>query len=428
MKTMTREPAGARWLRACAAAIATITALPASAQDKVQLQLNWFHLADHSPIYLALKKGYYKEENIDLTVLRGSGSSDSAKKVDLGQSEIGISDAPTVMTAISKGANLKMVAVVYDKAGNNVFFRKSANIKTPKDLAGKKIAVPPADSHRVLWPAFAATQRVDPNAVTMVNVKPEGKQAIVAAGEVDAAFDLYTSFAIWEKVLGKGEVGHLLWADYGLPIYGHTYFVNNDADQEEPEADRALPARDAQGLARRQGQPGRVDRRDGRAGARPRPRHAARDDAADPRPLRHRALGQARPGLDRARADAEDDGHHVRDRQAREAPDPGRRVHERVQQPDQALARAGHAAAGPAPRGKPLMVALPRLAAPPVNSHIRRDRDGTALPAAGIVGAPARAASARRLPKDAAMTDPEHLARPRKTLAAGATRAERTPG
>ena len=168
-------------------------------------------------------------------MLRGSGSSDSAKKIDLGQSDIGISDAPTVLTAISKGANLKMVAVVYDKAGNNVFFKKSANIKSPKDLAGKKIAVPPADSHRVLWPAFAATQGIDANSVTMVNVKPEGKQAIVAAGEVDAAFDLYTSFAIWEKVLGKGEVGHLLWADYGLPIYGHTYFVNNDLIKKNPK-------------------------------------------------------------------------------------------------------------------------------------------------------------------------------------------------
>jgi NitT/TauT family transport system substrate-binding protein len=223
------------WLRALAAAVAVLVALPAAAQDKMQLQLNWFHLADHSPIYLAMKKGYYKEENIDLTVLRGSGSADSAKKVDLGQADVGISDAPTVLTAISKGANLKMVAVVYDKAGNNFFFKKSANIKSPKDLAGKKIAVPPADSHRVLWPAFAATQGIDPNSVTMVNVKPEGKQAIVAAGEVDASFDLYTSFAIWEKVLGKGEVGHLLWADYGLPIYGHTYFVNNDLIKKNPK-------------------------------------------------------------------------------------------------------------------------------------------------------------------------------------------------
>jgi len=233
--TSIHAPSPRRWLHALAAGLAVLAALPALAQDKMQLQLNWFHLADHSPIYLAMKKGYYKEENIDLTVLRGSGSADSAKKVDLGQADVGISDAPTVLTAISKGANLKMVAVVYDKAGNNVFFKKSANIKSPKDLAGKKIAVPPADSHRVLWPAFAATQGIDPNSVTMVNVKPEGKQAIVAAGEVDASFDLYTSYAIWEKVLGKGEVGHLLWADYGLPIYGHTYFVNNDLIKKNPK-------------------------------------------------------------------------------------------------------------------------------------------------------------------------------------------------
>jgi NitT/TauT family transport system substrate-binding protein len=224
-------------LRRIAAGLAlAVLALPAAvAQEKMQLQLNWFQLADHAPVYLAMKKGYFKEEGIELTVLRGSGSADSAKKIDLGQADVGISDAPTVLTAISKGANLKMVAVVFDKAGNNVFFRKSANIKTPKDLVGKKIAVPPADSHRVLWPAFASLNGIDPNSVTLVNVKPEGKQAIVAAGEVDGSFDLYTSYAIWEKVLGKGEVGNLLWANFGLPIYGHTYFVNNELIKKNPK-------------------------------------------------------------------------------------------------------------------------------------------------------------------------------------------------
>src|SRR5687768_2109827 len=74
---------------ALAAGAALLAALPAAAQDKMQLQLNWFHLADHSPIYLAMKKGYYKQEGIELTVLRGSGSADSAKKIDLGQAEVG---------------------------------------------------------------------------------------------------------------------------------------------------------------------------------------------------------------------------------------------------------------------------------------------------------------------------------------------------
>jgi NitT/TauT family transport system substrate-binding protein len=215
--------------------VLALLAAPVHGADKMTLQLNWFHLADHSPIYMALKKGYYREEGLELNVVRGAGSADSAKKIDLSQAEVGISDAPTVITAISKGANLRMVAVVFDKAGNNAFFKKSANIRSPKDLVGKKIAVPPADSHRVLWPAFAALNKIDPNAVTLVNVKPEGKQAIVAAGEVDASFDLYTSYAIWEKVLGKGQVGHLLWADYGLPIYGHTYFVNTALEKKNPK-------------------------------------------------------------------------------------------------------------------------------------------------------------------------------------------------
>jgi len=222
-------------IRIAAALLAGVLSCLAQPADKVTLQLNWFHLADHSPIYMALKKGYYKEENLELAVVRGSGSADSAKKIDLKQAEVGISDAPTVITAISKGADLRMVAVVFDKAGNNAFFKKSANIRSPKDLVGRKIAVPPADSHRVLWPAFAALNKLDPKAVTLVNVKPEGKQAIVAAGEVDAAFDLYTSYAIWEKVLGKGQVGHLLWADYGLPIYGHTYFVNTELERKNPK-------------------------------------------------------------------------------------------------------------------------------------------------------------------------------------------------
>jgi NitT/TauT family transport system substrate-binding protein len=215
--------------------VLALLAAPVHGADKMTLQLNWFHLADHSPIYMALKKGYYREEGLELNVVRGAGSADSAKKIDLSQAEVGISDAPTVITAISKGANLRMVAVVFDKAGNNAFFKKSANIRSPKDLVGRKIAVPPADSHRVLWPAFAALNKIDPNAVTLVNVKPEGKQAIVAAGEVDASFDLYTSYAIWEKVLGKGQVGHLLWADYGLPIYGHTYFVNTALEKKNPK-------------------------------------------------------------------------------------------------------------------------------------------------------------------------------------------------
>jgi NitT/TauT family transport system substrate-binding protein len=226
------------WLLCGAAVLAAVlvsVAVPARAADQVTLLLNWFQLADHSPFYLAKKKGYFDEEGIDLTIVRGQGSGDTATKIELEQAEFGISDAPTVITAISKGADLLIVGMVYDKAANNVFFYKDAGIDEVKDLAGKAIAAPPGDSHRFLWPAIAKLHGVDPESVKLVNVKPEGKQAIVAARQADGAFDLYTSYPIWQKVLGEDQVGNLLFADHGLSLYGHSYIVNKKLADENPE-------------------------------------------------------------------------------------------------------------------------------------------------------------------------------------------------
>ena len=215
-------------------ALAAFSVVPALAENAT-IQLNWFPLADHSPFYLGKKKGYFAAENIDLKVVRGFGSGDTAKNIDLKQAEFGISDTPTVLTAISKGADIKIIGIVYDKAANNIFFYKDLNVKSVKDLAGKKLALPPGDSHRFLWPALAKVHGIDPEAVTLVNVKPEGKQGIVAARNADGAFDLYTSFPIWEKALGKGNVGNLLFADHGVALYGHAYITHSDLMKSNPE-------------------------------------------------------------------------------------------------------------------------------------------------------------------------------------------------
>jgi len=212
----------------------------AKAADEVTMMLNWFPAADHSALYLAREKGYYEDEGLDLEIRRGQGSSDAVAKIDLQQAEFGMADIPTILTAISKGADVVIVGIVYDKAANNVFFRKSSGIETVADLAGLKIATTPADSHRTLWPVLAAANDVEEDSVTLVNVKPEGKHAILVADRVDAVFDLYTGLPAFEKVIGKGEVGNLLFADNGVQLYGHGYFVHKDTIANNPEMVRGF--------------------------------------------------------------------------------------------------------------------------------------------------------------------------------------------
>jgi NitT/TauT family transport system substrate-binding protein len=217
------------------AALALAIAFPALAQDKFTLQLNWFHLADHSPIYLAMKKGYYKDEGLDLTVLRGAGSADSAKKVDLKQADLGISDAPTVITAISKGADLKMVAVVFDKAGQQRVLQQGANIQKPQDLVGKKIAVPPADSHRVLWPGVRRDQQARPERGHARQRQARGQAGDRRRRRRSTPRSICTRATRSGRRCSARAGRQPAVGDYGLPIYGHTYFVNTETEKKNPK-------------------------------------------------------------------------------------------------------------------------------------------------------------------------------------------------
>jgi NitT/TauT family transport system substrate-binding protein len=211
-----------------AAALAAPRIARGQGATRATLQLNWFGAGDHAPLYLARKRGFYAEEGIELTINRGTGSADTARRIEVKQADFGISDAPTVIAAVAKSADIVMLGVVFDKAANNAFFFRDRGYRTPGDLAGKRVALPPGDSHRVVWPAFARANGVDPGSITMVNVRPEGKQAIVASREVEASFDLYSGYPLWERALGQGNVGHMLWADHGFQLYGHTYIAHRD--------------------------------------------------------------------------------------------------------------------------------------------------------------------------------------------------------
>lgn len=205
------------------------------AADKVVLQLNWFHLADHSPYYLGLERGYYEEEGIDLEIIRGYGSSDTARKVELRQNTVGIAETGVLTTAIALGADIKIVGIIFDKPVNGIFSLTESGIETPQDLEGKSIAAPPGDGHLILWPAFCEVNQIDCSSIELINIQPEAKQAIVASGQAHGAFDAYTGLNIWTKALGEDAISYLDWSEWGIGLYGHGYAVHNELIEENPD-------------------------------------------------------------------------------------------------------------------------------------------------------------------------------------------------
>jgi NitT/TauT family transport system substrate-binding protein len=214
--------------------------LPAAAQEKVQFALNWFAVGDHAAYWVALDKGYYKQRGLDVTMENSKGSGDSIGKVASGRADVGLADAAVVIAAISRGAGVKDVGMVFDKTPLNIWSRKDTPITEPKQVEGKTLAAPPGDSQRQMFPAFAKLTGIDQSKVTWVNVEPAAKIAALAEKRVDAVADYTTGLPFYEKAMGKGNAVAMPWAKFGFDMYSMSIIASDKTMKERPKVLRAF--------------------------------------------------------------------------------------------------------------------------------------------------------------------------------------------
>src|ERR1700748_2666376 len=88
------------WLSLALAVIAAPHA--ASAQTKVKFTLDWIPGATHGAFFVALQKGYYKAEGLDVTIDRGKGSAEVVRQLAAGSYDMGFPDINVVMDFNSK--------------------------------------------------------------------------------------------------------------------------------------------------------------------------------------------------------------------------------------------------------------------------------------------------------------------------------------
>ncbi|MFM8769058.1 MAG: ABC transporter substrate-binding protein [Rubrivivax sp.] len=214
-----------RFVLGAATAAALLMSAPLLAQTKVDFVLNWVPGGDHAPYYYARKLGWYAQAGIDLQIEPGKGSALATQRVGAGATPIGLADMAGVLVAKGKGADTVAVFNVYANSPQGLYWLKSSGIKSVKDLAGKKIGNPAADGARVMWPALAKANGMDPKSVTWVNIDANGKLAALKAKSIDATTSFFNLHHVFERELGA-DMGFLAWRDAGLNPYGNSIIVN----------------------------------------------------------------------------------------------------------------------------------------------------------------------------------------------------------
>src|SRR5438552_4186963 len=186
------------------------------------LILDFVPTGEYVPHYTALEKGWYRDEGLDVKIVRGQGSADTVKPMTAGQGKVGISDISARIAArANTDVKVKAIALWYRRPPHGIFVRTDSPIKGPKDLEGKKLAISPGNSHQILWPMFEKLSGLKPNSVTWVTMDAASMPPALIRGAADAVPFFVVHEARIRKIAKQQNVDLRLltaWADLGLDL------------------------------------------------------------------------------------------------------------------------------------------------------------------------------------------------------------------
>jgi NitT/TauT family transport system substrate-binding protein len=211
-----------------------LAAVPARAEDKVQFRLNWILYGFHTPFYLGLERGYYKEEGIDLTIGEGQGSVRAVQTVGAKGDTFGLSDGGSVIAAVAKGAPVKSVMAITNSSPYGIAVRNDAGIKTLKDLEGKTIASAPGEAGLALLPALLKRNGVDADKVKILRVEGAGKMVAIAEKRVEAIESGLDNQSLTLAAQGLA-ITDFGYAAHGVNTVGLTIHTNRDTLASNPD-------------------------------------------------------------------------------------------------------------------------------------------------------------------------------------------------
>jgi NitT/TauT family transport system substrate-binding protein len=110
------------------------------ANEKAKLQLIWIAQNQFAGYYVALKKGLYAKNGIDLSITPGGPDTNVTQSVATGRSDFGVSFVTAALPARENGAPLVNIFQVWQVGPTGLVCRRDHGIKTLKDLKGKTIS------------------------------------------------------------------------------------------------------------------------------------------------------------------------------------------------------------------------------------------------------------------------------------------------
>jgi ABC-type nitrate/sulfonate/bicarbonate transport system substrate-binding protein len=192
-----------------AIAVAVVASAPSAfAQEKIKVRFGILTTASQAAFYVGAKKGIFEKYGFDVEVKSLATGVQANQALAAGQVDWSGGGVESTVVAWANKLPFKAYSM-YAKGGDSygVLVRKSANINSPADLKGKKVAVPQGTAPAQGLSQLMQQAGLPSDSVNRVNATYGNMGPMLVQGAVDAMIGLEPFLTLTEeKMAGEGQM------------------------------------------------------------------------------------------------------------------------------------------------------------------------------------------------------------------------------
>jgi putative hydroxymethylpyrimidine transport system substrate-binding protein len=207
-------------------ALAATLALPAAAQDRLSLMLDWFVNPNHAPIVLARELGYFDAAGLEVELVTPSDPNDPPRMVAAGRVDLAISYQPQLHLSRHNGLPLRRVGTLISTPLTCLVVLAGGPVQKFADLKGGKVGFAVAGVQEVMLDAMLAHHGMAPGDVEQINIGWSISPAVMS-GQVDGVIGAFRNFELNQLQI-EGVEGRCFYPEAeGVPAYDELIYVAN---------------------------------------------------------------------------------------------------------------------------------------------------------------------------------------------------------